>query len=1267
MKKFAIILLIAVLFSKISFSLFADESGSSDSKVLNFVINIDESTIIDRLLYTAFQRIGYTITMDASPMTYAIQMANSGERDGLASQVAGIEKTFPNLVMVPEQLLEVSFPIFARKDFNRTIDKWSDLSNLRIGHIFQKTYIINHLPKDIAGTIQRETFYELNLALERGECDVIINSSTFDIELIVSENVKRIGTLDRLPSYTYVNKKYQDLIPAVSKSLAEMKTDGTYEKIIQGMPLEEKRFAEVLYLSSYFPDDPWDKRIKEGIESVFNNRGTISYHNIPLYSNRFRTEYERAKNAYYSIRTLLLSNPPDVILVSDNNALSFVCDYYSVFFKGIPVVFTGINGDYDFLWELGGNCTGVWESIPAAETVEQILKFFPATEHLFIINDYSESGIAWRGEIERELEPYDGKLNITFNENIPGGELINAIGNLPANSAVLMGSYYIDGNGIYFSDMEIEKLIQSSTSIPVFGMLYPRAGRGQVGGKYIDPGIQGRLGAEMALQVLDGKPASEIAFIRDTSNLNRWIFDDQLMKRFSLSKKLLPPGSELINYTPALYESNPQAFILFIALGFLGVFTITGLTIFTITMRKKNSYLLETQKSLHTAEELLEKDAEVLETKERLDIALSSSHAGVWEISNYNRTFSFDENTSKLFDIHEASPITLDHFSTLLKQRMPDFKDDEYFNKLASLDVMDSYIPEEIEITLKNGEIRYLNNHVKTIFGETGGLIRIIGMTMDITTRVKMAQDLQLAKETADLANQSKSRFLSNMSHEIRTPMNAIIGMVKIMKDSADLDRIRTCISTVETSSTHLLSLINDILDISKIESGKIELFNEPFNMEDVLRNLVSVVSVKAKEKGQEILIRLDRDIPDLCGDSMRLVQVIMNLLTNAIKFSDDNSKIIASIKEKERLGNRIMLEVSVKDYGIGLTEKQIDGLFQAFQQADNSITKRYGGTGLGLAISKKIVNLMEGDIWVESAPGKGSKFTFTVWFNLTGTEKNKAGINLKNASQIHVLVVDDYPEVTEYICSILELNGIQSKKAAGYDEAVQVLETCEAENNRINLILMDYHLGEVDGIEAARRICVEGKKSAVVILMSVYDIDPIWEKVKEAGIKIFLPKPVLPGDLLKAINDAFGIKTGVVKPKEAKKIISFPGKRILLVEDIEINREIVKALLESSQIAITEAENGRAAVDLFEASPDSFDLILMDIQMPVMDGYTATRFIRESRHSQGAKIPIIAMTANAFRDDVEAAIQAQMNGHISKPIDEEKLYKELDTYLSGC
>ncbi len=703
--------------------------------------------------------------------------------------------------------------------------------------------------------------------------------------------------------------------------------------------------------------------------------------------------------------------------------------------------------------------------------------------------------------------------------------------------------------------------------------------------------------------------------------------------------------------------------MLVLALGAMAAAVIAGLITITGVVRRKNSRLLAVQKSLHTAEELLDKEAEVREAKERLDIALESSSAGVWEIGG--GLISFDERTADLFGICHASPMPMQEFADHLRQLMPHCED-ACFARLATGDVREADIMEEARLSFANGEERHVNNHAKTLCDEAGKPLRTVGMSIDVTQRVHITEELKRAKDAADAASQAKSSFLSNMSHEIRTPMNAIIGMSNIARASGDMDKIHTCLDTVVASSKHLLGLINDILDLSKIESGKIELFEEDFDFEAAMGDCLRVVAVKARERGQELLVRVAPDVPNcLHGDAMRLMQVLMNLLTNAVKFSPDGCKIVVTATCAQRRGEHVRLKVSVSDQGIGIAPEQMANLFQSFRQADNSITKRYGGTGLGLAISKRIVNMMGGDITVESAPGQGSTFTFTALLRRGEGGQTPRAPRGSFAGR-GALVVDTYAEARRYTSTLLRSWGMHCRTAGSLDEAEQALVQQTGGGHSIALVVADDAVPGMCGAHAAGRMAALFP-GAAVIRTAMQMEEPGCEKTPVcAGV---LQKPFLPGALYRAVAAALAIAPPPAAPaapaEQAAELCRFPGKRVLLVEDIEINREIVKALLEPAQIEIVEAENGQQAVERFLRTPDAFDLILMDIQMPVMDGYTAARTMRRTAPA-GNKTPIVAMTANAFQNDIAMALDAGMNSHISKPVDEDILFRELQKYLGA-
>jgi len=470
-------------------------------------------------------------------------------------------------------------------------------------------------------------------------------------------------------------------------------------------------------------------------------------------------------------------------------------------------------------------------------------------------------------------------------------------------------------------------------------------------------------------------------------------------------------------------------------------------------------------------------------------------------------------------------------------------------NKNRHLDII-----EYAERTIREGsqdwmaEIdgRKFHSATTQIFDNDGNVMGIVGSTDDVTDNIQLQHDLEKAVKAAEAANQAKSAFLANMSHEIRTPMNAIIGMIEIGKKADSLERKDYCFSKIDNASHHLLGIINDVLDMSKIEANKFELSFTVFNFGEVLQRVVNVFNFRIEERKLNLKIDIDGNIPEkLIGDDQRLTQVVTNLLNNSIKFTPENGNINIKAEYMGEEDGACILKISVKDTGIGISGEQQRNLFQPFQQAEVTTSRKYGGTGLGLAISKNIVELMGGRIWVESELDKGSTFMFTV-----------------------------------------------------------------------------------------KMVCAD-------------------EDIIHRADDIRIPAVGGGGE------NAEGLDTGI------DIIGRYAGRRILLVEDVEINREIVLALLEPTMIDVDCAENGYEALRMFNAEPDRYDVIFMDIQMPEMDGYEASRQIRALDVPWAGKIPIIAMTANVFREDIEKCISAGMDDHVGKPLDINIIVKKLNTYLN--
>jgi signal transduction histidine kinase/DNA-binding response OmpR family regulator/PAS domain-containing protein len=531
---------------------------------------------------------------------------------------------------------------------------------------------------------------------------------------------------------------------------------------------------------------------------------------------------------------------------------------------------------------------------------------------------------------------------------------------------------------------------------------------------------------------------------------------------------------------------------------------------------------------------------------------------------------------------------------------------------------------------------------------------------------------LQDALHKATVASKAKGEFLSNMSHEMRTPLNAIIGMTAIGKNAEDMKHKDYALDKIDNASTHLLGVINDVLDISKIEANMLELSPVEFIFEKTLQKVVAVINFRIDEKKQKLKIRIDPTIPKtLIGDDQRLAQVITNLLGNAVKFTPGEGTIFLDARLLEETDGVCTIRISVIDTGIGISPEQQAKLFHSFQQAETSTTRKFGGSGLGLAISKSIVELMGGKIWIESEPQKGSNFSFTVLMK-RGTDKRHGLLSPNvNLSNVRILAVDDDPDVLEFIGEIIQRLGTPFDTATSGEEALRLIE----KNGPYNIYFVDWKMPGIDGVRLSpmlkEKMSFPGDN--VVIMMSAAEWNAIEKEAKKAGVDKFMTKPLFPSSIVDAINECLGVDQKQIDDMAPDLTGSFAGHCILLVEDVEINREIVITLLEPTLLEIDCAENGSQAVSMFSESPQKYDMIFMDVQMPEMDGYTATRRIRaiEAKVCSAAettntfrRIPIIAMTANVFREDIEKSLAAGMDDHIGKPLDFDVVLDKLHTYL---
>lgn len=562
----------------------------------------------------------------------------------------------------------------------------------------------------------------------------------------------------------------------------------------------------------------------------------------------------------------------------------------------------------------------------------------------------------------------------------------------------------------------------------------------------------------------------------------------------------------------------------------------------------------------------------------------------------------------------------------------------------------------------------------------TGGLVLLflfLGFTIIRIRAAKKEHEINLqlqankialtdALDTAREASKAKGNFMSRMSHEIRTPLNAVIGYMHMAKTSeGNLEKIMHCIDNSEMAARHLLSIINDVLDISSIESGKMKIANEKFDLKNLISTLTTIFYNQSQRRKVNFAVHIDElTEEEVVGDALRVNQVLMNLLSNAVKFTPENGTVTLEVKQMQLFEEEVHIRFLVQDTGIGMSREYLEKMFTPFEQESAQTAQKYGGSGLGLSITNNLVNMMKGSITVDSVQGEGSKFTVLLHFGRIEQEsyvKNRD----RDFSSIRVLIIDDVKNDSTYIKSLLKRCGVKADCVDSGEKALRRLEMRMSTDYAYDMCIIDWQMPQMNGIETAKKILEICGDEMPMIIATAYDVTSIEEEAKAAGVYKVISKPLFQSTMFDLLVNTYCKYE--VKPEEYESYGDLTGLHVLLAEDNEMNMEIAVDILEKAGILVEQAVDGGAVYDKFlDSKEGTYQAILMDVQMPVMNGYEATKAIRSSNHPEAKTIPIIAMTANAFSEDVSAALAAGMNAHIAKPIEYAKLFHTLEKCFPG-
>ena len=892
-----------------------------------------------------------------------------------------------------------------------------------------------------------------------------------------------------------------------------------------------------------------------------------------------------------------------------------------------------------------------------AGTLRLGLTLFPDTQRLLLVpGDDAEYPLD--APVVQALAGLGRELALESAAALSHEAMLERVASLPRDTLVLIGTYFNDRTGRSFVPAEVAAEVARRASAPVLGLYDAHIQQGLVGGSVVLPASVGRRAGEIAFEFLSGARSLDGMAV-DESVKPQPMFDWRQLQRWGADPARLPSGTLFLNRPRTLWNDYRETVILAAA----AFVVLSTLLIALLILNRRRKQIERTLR----------------ESDERLRTAQEYAHVGVCDWDLKSGAVHWSAESARLLGLASETSVT----------------GQEWRERVGTADLarIDACMTEAIErgeafevefpVRLETGETRWLLAKGRAQYDSGGRAVRLLGVNFDISERKRAelallehrqqletiveqrTAELVEARDQAERATRAKSAFLANMSHEIRTPMNAIIGMTYLLLRTPLTPQQVDQAHKIQSSSQHLLGIINDILDFSKIEAHKMRLERIEFELEQMLRSTLDLLGEQAAVKGLELVLTLAPDVPThLVGDPLRLRQILVNLASNAIKFTEHGT-IMIRVNLQSSTADAVTLRFEVQDEGIGVAPEHQASLFQSFQQADSSTTRRYGGTGLGLAISKQLAELMGGEIGMQSTLGQGSTF----WFSATlgrGCGRPAQAWSPAVLAGLRVMVIDDNESARQAVAGMLVMMGFAVEALGSGPSALARLEQAAQAGLEYDLVLLDWKMPEMDGLAVAKAIRrLPLRRHPMVLMVTPHDREALMQAAVGFEIDGLLLKPVTPSKLLDTIMhllcpDLVSAPAQGQSPNHGAGDKPLRGFRALLVEDNKINQEVGQALLAELGLQVDLVADGAAALDRVQRQ--DYDVVLMDMQMPVMDGLEATRRIRALPGLD--RLPVIAMTANAMAEDRQRCLEAGMNDHVTKPIEPAALAQTLKTWL---